>query len=277
MEALRDRPLLTAGLNTQSVQLSLDKLTVVGSFRNPEKAMKLISAHPDTERDTLAKFPYRYNIYTTSRTVIQLADKSSPVQPVRIEFNPNDPLQKKTGDYLLTLMQRKRPTRIDYALDYYGIDLSGFILTTTRARKTNAFYSGSGKLETLYLGAKDCDDRYRIYNKGVEQGLVDSVNHWRIEQQIRLPPEKTWQFNLPFADLYCVKPSGQLAPQDRLILDGLHRQPELWGHLSRRYREKYRALLKDHTKMTKLDPWPQDAYFDNAQPITDALTAYMKG
>ena len=131
-------------------------------------------------------------------------------------------------------------------------------------------------METLYLGAKDASDRYRIYDKAKEQNL-DNVKWWRIEQQIRLGPDEIWELQLPFSDLYAMQPSERLAPQDRFILDGLFRNPELWGHLSRRYREKYRAMLKDHHLMTKLDPWPQDAFYDYAQPITDQLTAYMKG
>lgn len=269
-----NRPLLTAGITTQNVQLSLDKLTVVGSFRNPDKAMKQISQWPDTERDTLAKFPYKYNIYTTSRTVLQLAEKSSPVQPVRIEFNPNDKDQLATGTFLLSLMKRKRPTRIDYALDYKGIDLSDWLMATTRARSTCSFNSSSGKLETLYLGSKDSDDRYRIYNKAKEQ-KIDDLDWWRIEQQHRLKPDQTWQLLLPFDDLYLVKPNKHLATQDRLVLDGLHRNPEYWGNLTRRIREKYRSLVKDPV-MTRLDPWPQTAYFDKAQPIINQLTEFLK-
>jgi len=278
-----NRHLLIAGNTTHIVQLSLDKLTIVGDFIYPERGLNTLSQLPDTTEDRLAKFPYRYNINTISKTVIQLADKDAPVPNVRLSWNPTDLLQDNSARQILPLLKNKRPTRIDYALDY-PLDLSGWIFATTQARKTSRICSPSGKLETLYIGSRESEHMYRIYDKakemrqsdGVTDSLTPTPDHlWRIE--LELKPKKTdWQFYLPFNDLYVVHPNLHLDIVDRVILDALRKEPELMGQLSRRIKEKYRQMIKENVLLTRLHPWPQDAFLTRAQSIYDQITSYLK-
>lgn len=270
-----DRPLLTAGITTQFVQLSLDKLTVVGNFNYEAEFMETLQMLGDFDREYMAKFPYRYNCKTHSNCVIQIADKKAPVPRIRIEYNPTNELQSATAEELLSLMKIKRPTRCDWALDY-SADLSKYLFATTRSRASCSYYSQSGTLETHYLGSKDSPDKYRIYNKALEQNRTDIIL-WRIEQQLRFKPADPWQLALPFHDLYVVLPRDDLPVQDQLVLDGLHRRPELWGHLSRRHKEKYRAMLKSPDQMTRLDPWPSSAWVELAQPHINYIEQQLKG
>jgi len=267
-----DRLLLTAGISTQNVHLSLDKLTVVGDFINTQESISILQGCTDVLHETMSKYPYRWNLKTVSGTVIQIAEDKAPVPQVRVEFNPNNQIQTLTGQVACSLMKYKRPTRIDYALDY-PVDLSSWMFATTNSRSTTAYYSQSGKLETLYLGSQHSVDKYRIYNKALELGTDETL--WRIEQELRFKPDDDWQFTIPFSDLYVVLPYSCLPVEDLMILDGLKRNPEYWGHLSRRHREKYRKLLKS-ASMQRLNPWPTDAYFYHAQPCVDYLTQILQ-
>lgn len=278
-----ERPaLLIAGTTVQNVTCSLDKLTVVGNWRNHcverskdgEYVITGFEHLPDILQMTFAKFPYRYNALTASGCVIQFADKDSNVMACRVSWNPSDPLQSATAEHMLTLLRDKRYTRIDTALDYQ-VDLSGYIMTTARTRKTCTYAGANGKLQTLYLGSRESGSMYRIYDKALESGLPGTL--WRIEEEKKFLVDEMWQFHLPFSDLFVVNPNPEnLSPVDYCCLVGLRNHPEMWGKLPTRQLKKYRGMLKDAEKMTRLDPWPSETYLSLAQPLVDRLTYIME-
>jgi hypothetical protein len=271
--------LLTAGIPALSVHLKLDWITFVGRINprfkrtiNEEIHIPRFEQWGDIVERSSAKFPYRYNYQTVSKCVIQQAEKLAPVPEWRISGNPSNPEVLATIEHMATMMIDKRVTRLDWAVDY-NLDLSSYIMTTMTPRKTNSHNSQNGKLETHYLGTRNSPDQYRIYDKALESGLSETL--WRIEQQLTYKPKDTWQLSLPFHDLYLTKPTPDLPTIDRLVLDGLQRNPQEWGNLTRKYKAKYRNLIKSRT-LADLNPQPFDVYCSLGQPFTDWITSTLE-
>ena len=193
-----------------------------------------------------AKYPYRYALKTFSGLFIQVKEKGSHVQDVRVEFNPNNIEDYSDLFDLVNCLTDIRVTRADFACDY-ALDLSPFIFTNKTARKTNIFRSADGSLETLYLGCRSSEDQIRIYNKALEQGITDRL-WWRIEHQLRFPKNCEIPFSEchPFKDLIIrLTEFHHLKIQEKAILYYLRDHPEGWNELSKNARTKYRKLVKD--------------------------------
>lgn len=279
-EALNRLP-LTAGSVYPKVQLTLDRITVVGSFAShglvrvgEEWTCPVLDRSQDITRRHQAKYPYRYQFATVSGVTIQLAEKKAPVPPVRIDYNPDDANQCELAELLLQVMDHKRVTRLDWALDYQQ-DFSSYMFTTATSTKTCTFESGRGVRETLYLGASGASQRYRIYDKALEAGLQGTL--WRIEEQQRFKPSESWQLHLPFSNLVSFQSYPTLPIMDKMALETLHRTPAYWGELSRKYRDRFRKIMKDAPRSARLDPDPQEVYFEQCQPFIDYITLITKG
>lgn len=281
-----NRPLLTAGISTGKQHLVLDKVCILAEWKSyvvtkgeqGELTIPVLNNHPDIHQWQFAKFPYRHNLYNPHGVTLQLAEMKAHVPAVRIEWNPTNQDMDTFARSILKHTRDRRPSRLDIALDYFDADLSDFIMTTKTARKTTAYYAESGRLETLYLGGRDCSEKYRIYDKAKEQGISDLL-WWRIEKQLRISNQDPWQFKMPnlLDDLYITRPSGSLEPRDRLVLDGLHRNPEIMGMFTRDLRNRYRRMIKDADLCTPLDPMPRDVYLDQLQGMVNQINSYVKG
>jgi hypothetical protein len=175
---------------------------------------------------------------------------------------------------MLGIMCKKRVTRHDYALDY-RMDFSAYIFTTAISTKTCTFSSGTGTRETLYLGAKQAPQRYRIYDKALESKSTGTL--WRIEEQMRFKPSDAWQLHLPFANLVTFQTYPTLPVLDRLLLDGLHRNPDEWGALPRRAKERLRSVIKNAPPVAHLNPNPYEAYLALCQEYVDYIHLHTKG
>ena len=276
-----DRLPLTAGSVYPTVHLTLDRITVVGTFAShglkrdgDEWTCPVLDRSQDIVRRYAAKFPYRYQFETVSGCTIQLAEKKAKVPPIRIDFNPDDKNQRILAEQLISVMDHKRITRLDWALDY-SQDLSSYFFTTSIATKSCQFSSGRGVRETLYLGASGAKQRYRIYDKALESGQPGTL--WRIEEQQRFGSDDSWQFHLPFSNLitFCSYPT--LPIMDKMALESLHRTPEYWGELSRKYRDRFRKLVKEAPRSARLTPDPQESYCSMAQPFVDYINSLLKG
>jgi len=259
---------LTASLPTRFAHPTIDKLTLLADFRHYTKAMERIQLHadcidiqPDYSRH------YQYRVETASDLFIQITcPVSSPVPHVRIEFNPNklNPIGT-LWHTLLPMLKNKRLSRIDYAIDY-DHDLSLYQWTTERPRTGNIFYGADQSIETIYLGKRNSDNQYRIYDKAKEQGTTGT--HWRIEQQLRLGTTTEFWMLRPFADLIGWKPdtfTGNYT--DDLHLHDLHKHPNNWKRLSRRGRVKYRAMIKDSSRVLHMPVKPVTTFQQGARPL----------
>jgi len=252
----------------------IDRLTVLGDFKNLEKNTHEISHHNDYLDIVNSAFPYNYRIRTASDLHIQIANPESPVQNVRIEWNPAKLNTNGTLlPLLLAMMKNKRFSRIDYAIDY-AIDLSEYQFKTARPRKRVKFISPSDKLETLYLGTRKSSDFYRIYNKAVEQDQAGTL--WRIEQQFNLEKNTEFWMLRPFADLSAWKPSDMTVHYiDGLVLKDLHTNPENWSRLSTFLRRKYQRLVESPDNVSQLEIHPSESFLSGYQPLADYLTQLL--
>jgi len=252
----------------------LDRITILGDFKNLEKNTHEISHHNDYLDVVNAGFPYNYRIRTASDLFIQIANSESIVQNVRIEWNPSKLNTNGTLlPLLLAMMKNKRFSRIDYAIDY-EIDLSEFQFQTTRPRKRVKFISPSNKLETLYLGTRNSSDFYRIYNKAVEQDQSGTL--WRIEQQFNLDKKTDFWMLRPFADLIAWKPSDMTGAYiDDLVLADLHANPENWARLSDFLKRKYRRIASNPEYTSHLEIHPSESFLSGYQPLADYLTQLL--
>lgn len=269
---------LIASLPCKNQRPSIDRLVILGDFKNIEKNTLALSHHNDYCDVVNAAHPYHYRIRTASDLHIQVADKTSHVQNVRIEWNPNKLTspQDTLLPLLLPMLKHKRYSRIDYAIDY-AEDLSQWSFTTTRPRKRVKFISPADKLETLYLGVRTSADFYRIYDKAKEQEMVDDVNLWRIEQQFNLDKDTEYWMLRPFADLVAWKPSDMTGKYiDDLVLADLHANPENWSRLSDFLRRKYRTLAQNANHASQMQIHPSEAFLAGYQPLADFLGQLLK-
>lgn len=192
-------------------------------------------------RKTSAKFPYRWQLVADDGFTIQIADMKASVPQLRIDFNPETTEYKHHLKSFLRTMVNVRVTRLDYAHDY-DLNLSNVKFQLQRMVKTCTFRSGSGKLETLYLGAKDSPLRFRIYDKAKEQG--ETGTKWRIEAQARFSKNDDWFYFQPFENFVMCNPNYEnLKIQEKALLEYLINH-DAWHELDAKTRKKYKELMK---------------------------------
>lgn len=179
---------------------------------------------------------------------------------VRIDFNPNKADMEQITD-IFSRIKYPHLTRMDIAVDYFGIDLSMVEWISKKRRKRNIWLGENGKLETLYIGAPSSDKRFRIYNKalerlekGEERDERAEKGHWRVEVQKRYKESdnilETKDYFLQ--DLFDIRPvSKELdlshieKTMDRLVVAGLLERPSELMELSKNARPKYKKLIQE--------------------------------
>src|SRR5699024_618229 len=114
-------------------------------------------------------------------------------EKVRLEFNPTQQTENsdKLKNYFLDVLKSKSVSRADLAFDVHA-DLSGYRLS--RAGVSSNYYLGrSGKLETLYYGARGSAKQIRMYNK-----LKELAAHKKFHELAELPelPADWWRLEL---------------------------------------------------------------------------------
>lgn len=103
-------------------------------------------------------------------------------RPFRIEFNPSK--LRETPEHLeafLTIMREwfgpafseemcgANITRIDLATDVWGVEINRLVARRSDTTVNSTSYGRDGSIQTLYLGAKNSDKRFVIYDKREQQ------------------------------------------------------------------------------------------------------------
>lgn len=242
------------------MELSVDRLTVVGDiFGDLEGFFRRCEA---IEYLGSAKYPYRTSMHFLDGSVLQIAEReavsSGRLKELRYDFNPNRKEYNRLHYEVLGLMKNSHFTRIDIALDVYDIDMSSWRWIDSIGRPFNVWYSGTGEVETWYVGGKSSDPKIRIYNKAKEQRKKDKV-WWRVEVQMRRETCKFIEdFNgeviyNPFKDIYPVKDGDfkELNIKTRALVKYLIQHPEGFSELAKASRSKYRKILIEEAKKSK--------------------------
>lgn len=219
---------------------------------------------------------------------------------IRIDFNPNNANMQEVGKMLYWL---KYPylTRMDIAIDYFNIDLSGFEWVDENFRKRNYWEDGHRRLETLYIGAPSSDKRFRIYDKLRERAAnahgewnrewsfpegekEQYSHHWRVEVQKRFKQSD----NLLYPSEYLLDDMFDITPRFKNDLDlsfienVLERNnvamflkyPESLSELAKNTKTKYKKLVAEaREKMgNPLKMAPNEVYKKEKSLLAGQLT-----
>lgn len=187
------------------MKMSIDRITICGNIHGDlEGFLKDCLA---MEGRSMAKYPYRDTIYFQDGSVLQIAEKSasnpsfyvpkkgeemeemktrksSAIKELRYDFNPNNTSHEKLHMQVIGLMYDVHLTRVDVAFDVHDVDMKRWRWIDSKGRPYNVYYSGSGEVETWYVGGKESEVKIRIYDKAKEQKIKDKV-WWRVEVQLR--------------------------------------------------------------------------------------------
>ncbi|GCD83647.1 hypothetical protein PTHTG4_27110 [Parageobacillus thermoglucosidasius] len=207
----------------------------------------------------------RISINTRKKTIS--LNSKLPIENCRIEFNPNTVKSRNTMNELqevLSFMKYPRFTRLDYAIDYYGYDLSSLQIIPPHPLTSEKHYSKSGKLETVVYGTGNGIVRFQLYDKKKERGLSsDNPEWWRLEAQRRRFNNEDDYFSNPFEKMQCILPfcfPDDIDPKDKTMLIGLHYHPELWSELKKDFRIRLRKI---QIQSKQLSPHPSEVFKEN--------------
>jgi len=245
--------------------VTIDRLSFVGGYlQEMEKHLKRSLYLINTQ---IGNGIYRYNYHMVDGSIFQIAEKGLGIPPARIEFNPNKCIEQEIN-MLLFYMKDIRMTRIDIAIDYWGIAKFEELYwhDLTNRRKRIIYLSASGVLETLYIGSGGSEKRFRIYDKAKEQNDYSKGKWWRVEVQLR---SEELEDN-PFKDIKANwKQAEGLKLTEEAVIEYLMRYPEKMGQLSQNTRLKYRRLMQE--KCREFNPQPYEVYEKEKARIKDEL------
>lgn len=243
------------------MKFSLDNITIVGKYTDVSiikklEVMPLVKSFWQTPTQI-----YPYNFSCHNGVFIQMGHDKTGDRRIRVEFNPNrlkNSAEEKDLLQVLKFIRSAEFSRRDIACDVYNVNINDYIYVDLAARKKVTYHSGSGKLETIYFGAGESDDRMRVYDKAKQLGknyITEDFEWTRIEAQVRREYARAMAYN-PFMKIRVTKKAGAYENMDlrtRSMLEYLENHPEAWGELSKNSRSKYKKLLTDAQTVELLD------------------------
>lgn len=140
-------------------------------------------------------------------------------RPLRLEWNPARMVEAPEyraafmrllrdwlGDSFSAEMQDANITRIDLAVDVESLDINNIGVSRADTTVISTNYGRDGLMQSLYLGAKNTDLRFVIYDKRAERGgliVPRQVALTRFEARIkhRMKVSELFDFPNPFARL----------------------------------------------------------------------------
>lgn len=239
-------------------ELTVDRLTIVGN-KIDYKLQNVIASSLLVNGRCRTQYPYDWRYELVGGGVLEIGSLENQ-SDIRLDFNPNS---VKTEEHknmikeLISTMKNVRITRVDPALDLKGIDINDYVIIDSLSRKYNSWHSGTGRLETYYIGATMSDVRIRIYDKALEQG--EKGDWWRIESQLRREHAENYSLFNPFENITLVKKDVDLShiknfKEKVFIKHLLENQNDLF-RLSKPTRLRYKKILQDlaGSDSTKID------------------------
>lgn len=248
------------------MKISIDRLTFCGNLRGSLEVFCQNNEY--IKRTGFAKYPYRDSISFIDGSILQIAEKGAvnqgKIKELRYEFNPNNKTYEKVQLSVMKLLKDAHCTRVDVAFDIFDVDMSDWSWIDRKSRPSNIWFDGQGRKETVYVGGKDSDLKFRIYNKAVEQGEKDK-KWWRVEVQMRgevAESYRVWSrrykglapYN-PFNDVVPVmnKDMKDLPIKDRAMVMFLINNPDGFSELSGKTKKKYKDLIIGKCKCDLVD------------------------
>lgn len=258
------------------VKISIDRLTIVGDF-------------PTEIFERLSRQWLTFSFIRTSGAGFEVLDYSNcrvddfgnphdEVPPeqvayfevprfqkdkIRIDFNPNHSMETPAGQWLLkeviAKIQNKHYSRCDIAFDIYNDSEIQYYQVWRWGMTKKFFYGKNGELQTVYFGARSSERQIRLYNKKIEQeqrhGRIVNVDSlWRLEMQLRGSKIENYvqevkemleEFYLPDWE------SGENI-NHKMIIYALTHEPNFYGQLSQRTKQRYKKLIRDAKKSNRI-------------------------
>lgn len=254
------------------MKMSIDRLTICGNiFGDLDGFIKSSLAIQGMEK---SKFPYRDIIYFNDGSVLQIAEKSASrpsfyvpkkgeeeeemkkrnktsIKDLRYDFNPNNTTHEKLHMQVIGLMKDVHLTRVDVAFDIHDVNMSRWKWIDSKGRPFNVYYSGTGEVETWYVGGHESEVKIRIYDKAREQKIKDKV-WWRVEVQLRRDSAKLLGVHKGDID---INPFEYVTPvvngnfpeldiKTRALVNYLIENPSGFNELASQARSEYRKTIR---------------------------------
>lgn len=234
------------------MKVSVDRITICGNLFGDIEGF--YAKCVQVERRGFAKYPYRDAIHFVDGSVLQIAEidaqRAGKVKTLRYDFNPNRTMFEDLHTSVVRLMKDSHFTRVDVAFDIYDVDMSHWKWIDSKGRPYRVYYSGTGEVETWYVGGKDSEVVIRVYNKAKEQKIPEKV-WWRVEVQLRGDTAKLMAFMeaQDFNPFEHVTPviEGEFPELDvkrRAMVNYLIKYPSGFSELGSKARSEYRKLLR---------------------------------
>lgn len=185
----------------KEIFISCDNLTITAKLeKNLYTPLNDFVSNPAVESKywhSPKNFLYQHNFSFPCGSFLQYGESNNG-HHVRLEFNPNK-CNWKLVNQIIKRFKYPKITRLDWAVDYKGYDLSDLHFQSLTPRKRIEYKNTKQVLETLYLGSYRSDRFIRIYNKALEKKVKEECqertyidedievkdNWWRIESVTR--------------------------------------------------------------------------------------------
>lgn len=249
------------------VSVSIDKIVLLSEMPTGE-LQSVLNKYLIAKKTYPLKnsYVYSYGFELFDGSFLQLGSYYN----ARLTFNPNGCLPVILND-ILPLFQKYKfsVSRLDIAIDY-RLDLSRYVwFEKSGRRRIKPFHTKNGELKGVYFGRRKSNATYIIYNKGLKEGLNESL--WRVEARIKYP---TLDNILP-TDLFETLCAGgvSLFPPKDSHLNRLRRFPEYIKKLSA-YRRKVARELAMKSE-DRLYTQPAEVYEQFRSEMFSSLSRYI--
>ena len=206
---------------------------------------------------------------------------------IRIDFNPNHGMNSEGGRWLLKEVISKLPekhfSRCDIAFDVMNRPEIAEYQVWRWGMTKKYFIGQSGKIETIYFGARSSRQQIRLYNKKVEQEkrhgrIVNLESLWRLEMQLRgnkieMYPELVQQMLENF-----YRPAWEDAkdPRTRFAIYGLMHEPTFYNRAPKRTQQRYRKIIKEAKPKNNLSEEMAKAFVEQFASLEFTLQNMMQ-
>lgn len=163
---------------------------------------------------------------------------TDPRRPLRLEWNPdqiaaqpeyqaafNNMMQFWFGEALSAEMLNARITRIDLATDIRGLNIDRIIAARSDTTVVSTTYGRDGITQSHYLGSKNSDLRFVIYDKRAQQrGRVRGGQYERTRIEVRIKQRLTISSLRAYAN-----PFQRLTIREvQQLIIGRQNSPHIW-------------------------------------------------
>lgn len=204
-----------------------------------------VSIAAKAEKKGSTKYQRSYEVaYEQSKVLLQIKPNSETSNFLRVEINPwrltsseiNGVWEVLSGiseGHLskMVVAEAAKVTRIDIAIDMLNIDPEDILVSHTFAGKTNAYFGGNGKIETIYFDKKTKASTTYLYDKKIQMKETGKPTHagpndYGDAKYTRL--ERRVQTQKPIKNLVSLK--NPLKQLDLLDMDGCETpgEPHVW-------------------------------------------------